>query len=577
MIFNSLNIGASSLLAHQRAIDTISHNISNVNTPGFTRQDPVLSSLLLERSGGKDVGRGVKFGAINRSVDPLITGAQLRNGSNLAFWNAMKDGLGAVESVFGNLDVPGLSAVTDAFFQSWQQLANNPDNQGQRLNVRARAEDIVLQVSRMQRELSSARTGADAKVDSALSRTNTLLDTIGVLNRSLQHHSATSGSSANDLMDKRDLAINELSRLLPVQKVETKNGDLLIQTTAGDLLVQNSTVHHLARGAMQASGYANIAIANTGNVVQGLGKDGEIGGLITLRDSKLAGYIQKLDSFTSNLVFGVNQLHASGAGPVRASSLTSGQAATGPTTALNTANIPFASQITNGQFTIYAYDTAGQPIPPVPAGANTISVVPGLTTLNDIKTAITNAFPAGSVTATIDATNHLVINAGSNTIAFSRDSSNFLATYEINTFFKGGSSADFSVSETIRADAGKIATGSIDPATSLLAAGDNSVALSVLALQSSAFSFDGSPASTIQERGTALTSSYGIDANLAQQQQIYRNSESESLTKQREMISGVNLDEEMITMIKFQRAYEAAAKVIQTSNRMLDSLMGLIR
>jgi len=578
LIFNAFNIASSSLLAHQRAIGTISHNIANVNTPGYSRQDPVLTSLIAEHPGGIDVGRGIQLQKISRTVDPLLAHAQLKNGSSLAYWNAVKNGLSSVESVFGSLDAPGLGSVTDAFFQSWQQLANDPLNQALRLNVRARANDLTMQVSRMKTGLTDARTGADTKIDASIAKANILLDSIGNLNQQMLHHLASPGNPPNDLLDKRDKAINELSKLLPIQQVNTKSGKILIQTVSGDLLIQNTSVHHLARGPVQPSGFGSIVIASTGRTIQGLEKDGEIGGLLHLRDSILSGYINTLDSFSANLAFGVNQIHASGVGSARTPSIASGQsdaAAIPSTTTLNSLNIPFSSQITTGQFTIYAHDSTGQPI--TPSGANTISINPATTTLSQIVTDINAAYP-GTVTASLDTSNRLTITAsGANTVAFGGDTSNFLAAYEINTFFKGSTSADLAVSTTIQTDATQIATGAIDPITSKIMAGDNSIAMAINAMQNTALAIDGSPASTIHERGTGLTNTFGINANIANQQQIYRNSESEALSKQREMISGVNLDEEMITMIKFQRAYEASAKLIQTSNQMLDTLMRLIR
>jgi len=575
LIFNAFNIASSSLLAHQRAIGTISHNIANVNTPGYSRQDPVLTSMISGHSGGMDVGGGIQLQKISRTVDPLLAHAQLKNGSNLAYWDAVKNGLGSVESVFGSLTAPGLGAVTDSFFQAWQELANDPQNQALRLKVRASANDLTMQISRMQTGLANARTGADTKIDASISKTNILLDSIGNLNQQMLHHLASPGNPPNDLLDKRDKAINELSKLLPIQQVNTKSGEILIQTASGDLLVQSTSVHHLARGPVQASGFASIVIAGTGRVVQGLEKNGEIGGLIHLRDSMLTGYISTLDSFSANLAFGVNQIHASGTGSAQASTMTSGQSAASAATPLNNLNIPFASQITTGQFAIYAHDATGQPI--TPTGPNTISINPATTTLNQIVTDINAAYP-GTVTASLDASNRLVITAsGSNTFAFGQDTSNFLAADEINTFFHGSSSADLAVSNAIQADATQIATGAIDPATSKTTAGDNSIAMAINTMQNTALAIDGSPASTIHERGTGLTNAFGIDADIANQQQIYRDSESQALSKQRAMISGVNLDEEMIKMIKFQRAYEASAKLIQTSNRMLDILMGLVR
>jgi len=177
----------------------------------------------------------------------------------------------------------------------------------------------------------------------------------------------------------------------------------------------------------------------------------------------------------------------------------------------------------------------------------------------------------------VDVAGRLVVDAGVNTIGFSNDTSNFLAAYEINSFFHGQGAGDLALSSAIAADAANISTGMIDPVTSTIQPGDNSAALAVMAIQNSAISFDGTSAMSLHDRTSALSTRYGTDVAVADQQRLYREAEMESLATQRQAISGVNVDEELIEMIKFQRAYEASAKVIQTTNSMLDSLMGMMR
>jgi flagellar hook-associated protein 1 FlgK len=196
--------------------------------------------------------------------------------------------------------------------------------------------------------------------------------------------------------------------------------------------------------------------------------------------------------------------------------------------------------------------------------------------MTDVASSINAALGPG--TATIDgASGQLVINTGTNTVAFSNDSSNFLAAYEINNFFTGSTSGGLSVSQTIRANPAAINTGTIAATTSIVYTGDNASAIKIMNLQDQAISVDGSAASSLHNRISSLSAQYGLDVGIANQQTAYRETEASSLTQQREAISGVNVDEELIAMMKFQRAYEASAKVISTSNQMLDSLMGILR
>ena len=572
MILRSLNIGASSLLAQQKAIDVISQNIANVNTPGYSRQTTELVSAVPDYIAGRDYGNGVNIASVRRSIDPMLAKAQLTNNSLTSFAQTLTEGLTSIEAIFGNLDAPGLTSTLDDFFQAQQQLANTPEDPISRLNVQSRAEDVVIRISGMHQQLIERQLAADQEISPLITQVNNLLDQIADLNNAIIAHETVSLSidEANDLRDQRDMAVMELSKLIPLQRVETNNGGLLLQTPGGDLLVQNSTVRHLQLGA-GTNGFGNIEFVDTGLPAVGVNQGGKLGGLITLRDSQLSQYIQMLDSLAANLIFSVNQLHSGGAGSTSVTQYVSAQAATNPAGAVGVdVNVPFASKIVDGSFKIHVLDGT----PPSNPGGITINVIAGTTTLNQIAADIS---AIAGVTASVDANGYLVVDGGTNRIAFSNDTSNFLAAYEVNAFFHGSSAADFAVDAAIKSDAGRIATATADSITSDIAAADNSTALAILALRDKAVSVDGSTAASPIERAATLASTYGLDVAAASQQLTYREAEAHTLSSQRQAISGVNTDEELVNMMQFQRAYEAAAKVIQTSNEMLNSLMGLIR
>ncbi|MDX8408344.1 MAG: flagellar hook-associated protein FlgK, partial [Mariprofundaceae bacterium] len=564
MIFDSLNVAASSLKAQQKSMDVVSHNIANVNTPGYSRQSADLATAVPDKIGNLNFGRGVDLQNIHRSVDPLIGQAQLVNGAQQGYWSEISAGLGTVENVFGSLQSTGLASSLDEFFLSWQQLANNPQDAAQKLNVRTKSATVTTNLNSMQQQLASAQLSADNKIDQGILQANQLLDQIASLTAQISRQENGSQGvlgAANDLRDQRDQAVRDLSQFIPVQQISTRSGSFLIQTMSGDLLSQDNTARHLARGAAGAGGFSEISIAETGQPVGGLTSGGSIGGLVDLRDNKFGGYLGSIDSIAANLAFSVNQLQASGASSTPVSSQLSGQISN-PAVALDspTQITPFAAQIQSGSFTLHVYDAAGAP---TPAGGTAINITAGVTTMNDIAAQI-NA--VAGVSASVDGSGRLSVNAGSGSMAFSGDSSNFLAAYEVNSFFHGGDAASISLSDQVRANAGSISTGRVDPLTSIVQSGDNAVALDMLALQNTALNIDGSGAASLHDRTTSLSTQYGNDVSAANQQKQYRSAEADSLNAQRQAISGVNIDEELISMIKFQRAYEASAKVISTTN-----------
>ncbi|MDX8403840.1 MAG: flagellar hook-associated protein FlgK [Mariprofundaceae bacterium] len=577
MISDALNIAASSLKTQQKALDVISHNVANSNTEGYSRQNPTLVTALPEKLDQRVFGRGVDLGSINRIVDPLIDHAQKENLSQYSFFNTLSSGLASVENVFGSLQATGISAALDEFFLSWQQFSSNPQDQAQKFNVRNKSEVLATQLSNMHEQLRTSQASVDQEIDQRIKEANILLDEIASLTsqiRQMQASQQGASGGANDLLDQRELAVRTLSTLIPIQQVNTADGDFLIQTKGGDLLTQDNVSRHLGRSSsLSVNGFREIVVESTGVPVAGLDQGGTVGGLVSLRDGHLGNYIQTLDEIALNLTFGVNQILASSGGVVRASSLISGQGSLNAGLALNDAvqALPLANQIQTGSFKLHLFNAAGTPLAP---GGTTINVTAGVTTITDIANSI-NAIPG--VSASVDTVGRLVIDAGTNTVGFSDDSSNFLAVYEINTLFHGSGAGGMTISDALKNNAALLNAGTIDPATSIVYTGDNNAAIAVMQLQDSKISFDGTTSESLHVRAAVLSTRYGDDFAIADQQLLYRQVESESLSRQREAVSGVNVDEEMISMIKFQRAYEAAAKVIQTTNQMLDSLLGLIR
>jgi len=541
MIFSALNVAASSLKTQQKAIDVVSHNIANVNTPGYSRQKAELGALSPEQLGAFDFGRGVGLDSISRSVDQVVNQALLSNGPQQNYWQELKTGLTSIENVFGSLQSTGLSAAMDDFFFATQQMANAPEDAAQKFNMRTKSTALTTQISSMSNQLQAVQQAADANINQHLVSANNLLTTIGSLNVQIRQHEGTSQG-----------------------------------LISGNLLVQDGEVRQLARGAAGANGnFKSIVIAGTNTAVSGLDKGGKIGGSIALRDDRVGGYIKDLDNIAVNLSFAINQANASGVGSSRVSQIQSGLGVANSALSVSDAaqNNPFAGQIQNGSFTVHVFDAAGVPLTPVSKAS--INITAGVSSMASIAADINANVPG--VTASVDISGKLLMNAGANTVGFSDDSSNFLAAYQVNSLFQGTSAASLKVSDAVQADAGLISTGQIDLTTSGINMGDNRAALLMVDLQNKPASLDGATAVTLSGRTSLLSTKYGNDVALANQQQSFFQAEASSLNQQRQAFSGVNVDEELVSMIKFQRAYEASAKVIQTTNQMLDSLMGLIR
>ncbi len=570
MIFQGLNIAATSLKSQQKAMDVLSHNIANVNTPGYSRQTPELMTAQPEFMNGITFGRGVNVGSVTRAIDPFLSQLMARNQSQAGYWDTSTHYLKSVESVFGTLDTAGLNSAIDNFFASWQQLANNPSGMAERLSVSSNAQMLGGQMSSMVAQLQQAQSQVDRDISQAIADANSIMDQIAALNGRISADS-TVGAASNDLLDQRDQLVQKLNRIIPVQRVNSTGGQFILQSSDGALLVQGVSANHLVGQGVAGNTLQSVAVEG-GNVLSFKDGEGTMASLLDIRDVKFQGYIDQLNEMAANLIFSVNSVHASGSGIAQIHAVTSSANSVTPAMLLSDPNqtIPFANQIVNGSFNIYVVDPAGTAVNP---GGSVVTIDPAVMSLNDIALAI-NAIPG--LTSQVDATGHLVIDAGANTVAFGGDTSNFLAAVGINTFFSGQSAADIAVNAQIVRDANSIATGTIDAATATVNQGDNSVASAIFHLQTSPTSLNGGNAMTLLERSEKLLVGYGNDAAVAMQQQRFITYQGDALASRREAFSGVNVDEEMVKMIEYQRAYEASAKVIQTTNQMLDTLMRLL-
>ncbi len=578
MSFAALNIAASSLRSQQKAIDVLSHNMANVNTPGYSRQSPNIVTASPVSIGNLNFGRGVDLTHIQRSVDPMIRNAMRENASQFQFWSTISAGLTTVESTFGSLDNTGLSAAVNDYFLAWQQLSNNPQDVAQKNNVLIKSQTLTNQLQNMYAQLSGAQQSLDQDINQQIDAVNLNIDAIAALTTQIKAQEAAqqgATSAANDLRDQRDEAIRKLAALIPIQQVNTQDGGVLIQTQGGDMLTHDGIARHIARGTTTgANGFRDIVIQGQNTPLQGLDSGGTLGGLLALRDGHFQSYMDSLDSFAANLAFTTNQVHSSAGGGLRSSTVQSGQGAINPALPLSDPGqgVAFASQVQAGSFSLHVYDATGAPL--TPTSDFTINIAAGAT-MNDVAASI-NASGAG-VLASVDSAGRLNLDAGTNSIGFSHDTSNFLAAYEINSFFHGSSAGNLTLASPIAADARHINTGTIANGTSQILNGDNTAAVQIMRLQDQALSVDGSQAASLHNRIATLASQYGLDVGLAKQQMDYRQAEADSLTQQRQAVSGVNVDEELVAMMKFQRAYEASAKVISTSNQMMDTLMGMLR
>lgn len=313
--FFGINIALSSLLAQQRALDVTGHNVANVNTPGYRRQEAVFapgppyppagSAFLM----GGQFGSGVEVEMIRRAQDAYLDLHARTVKQETAQWEAAHTALQEIESIITQTSDSDLGALLDRFWNAWQDLSASPEELGARVNVRQEAITLAEAMRRTVAELRDSEAGIDLVLAGKVEEVNRLAAETAGLNRQIAASQAE-GRQPNDLLDRRDQALSQLSELIGITAYATDRGDIIANVGARPL-IQGGEWYAIEAVARPDS-HLEVRWTEDGAPVRIEG--GEMYGMIEVRDTAIPGYLAQLDALAANLIAGVNALHQTGFG-----------------------------------------------------------------------------------------------------------------------------------------------------------------------------------------------------------------------------------------------------------------------
>lgn len=218
MSFLGIEIARRSLLGHQRALTTTAHNIANINTPGYSRQEAVLQTTLAisypsvfsPRPG--QLGTGMHVTEIRRFRDAYLDRQVREANSAIGYWSGMETALQRVEAVLPEPTDFGIQSLLGDFFSAWHYLAQDPDNPGSKAVVKGAAETLANSLSLAHHSITNIREDLDGLFDKHLERINSLGRQIAELNWEIAYQ-RNAGANPNDLLDRRDYLLEELAKL----------------------------------------------------------------------------------------------------------------------------------------------------------------------------------------------------------------------------------------------------------------------------------------------------------------------------------------------------------------------------
>ncbi len=316
--FMGIEIGKRSLINHTLGLNTVGHNLSNASVDGYSRQrvemqatEPIYQPDLNREERPGQIGQGMETQRIARVRDELLEGRIVAESSGEAYWAVRDKYLLQLEQVYNEPGELSLRNQMDRFWEAWQELSAHPEQMAARKVVLERGQALVEAFHQRYERLRGIRDMVEDEVQGTVQRVNDLGTQIAALNEQVVKVKAL-GDSPNDLLDRRDKLVAEMSALVDAT-MGTRDPDEHVVYTAGMHLVQGRHFEGLVTKQDPLNeGYSRIYWEGEQREVTF--RRGTLGGLMELRDADVRGEIQKLDLLAQNFVDLVNEVHRAGVG-----------------------------------------------------------------------------------------------------------------------------------------------------------------------------------------------------------------------------------------------------------------------
>ncbi|MDR1047246.1 MAG: flagellar hook-associated protein FlgK [Treponema sp.] len=311
--FQGIEIGKRAVHAHQQALNTTGHNLSNASTEGYSRQrveivpfEPIyLPGLNREETPGQ-IGQGTVVERIERLRDQLLDKRIAAQASNEGYWTARDPYIRMMEQIYLEPSNNSIRGKMDAFWDAWQELATYPADTAPRTAVLERGKTLIDGIHGRYNSLKGLQTQVNEDIRLTVDRVNEFSRQIAALNKDIQKIKAQ-GDNPNDLLDRRDLLVDKLSSIIDVT-IDNRDPDEFMVHTGGIVLVQGGIGRQFSmEHGNDTDGFSRITWAETGQNAQF--RSGSLTALLDLRDITINGEIQTLDNMTMNFVDLVNEVH----------------------------------------------------------------------------------------------------------------------------------------------------------------------------------------------------------------------------------------------------------------------------
>lgn len=574
LLSSALQIGRSAILGYQGALHAVGNNVSNAGSADYTRLTPDLTPVPgVAINNGLQPGAGVALTDIHRNVDEALE-ARVRSATGAQNAVATQQvTLAQVEAFFDELTGVGVGTQLSDFFHSFDELQNSPEDLATRDLTLSGGVRLAESMQSLRRQLANLGLSLDKDIEGSVRIADEIATEIARLNGQITTSEAGRRGEASALRDRRDALLRELSQYFDVT-VRTQPDGATNVYIGSEALIQGGFKRDLitTRETQGEFVRTSVRFADTNQQVGVRG--GRIGGLIESRERHAYGRIAALDDLAAGLITEVNRIHADGQGLIGHRSVTGAVDLLSTTAALDSTDAGLSTTPGSGSFHITVLDNATST--PVAHRIDvTLDGTSGGATLTSLVQQINDE--VDGVTASITSDNRLRIDADNGySFVFGYDgqsprpdSSGVLAALGVNTFFGGNDAKSIAVNDALLAEPRHLA------AASVALPGDGVVAGRIAALDTAgARSLDGVSISSFYN---SIANSVAVTTSSVNESKTAADIVMQSLQAQREAVSGVNLDEEALSLLKYERAFQGAARFVTVVDELVGELVALVR
>jgi flagellar hook-associated protein 1 len=559
-LFDLLGIGSRGIAASQTELDVTGQNVTNASTAGYSRKVVNLQAGVRQDASLGQMGMGVDVINVQRLRDALLDKQMQEISTQQGQQQQADDSLQAIQNILTEPADSGLNTFMDKFWNSWQDLANNPADPTARQAVSDAGSALVNRFHDVGDQLNSLVAQQNEQITTVTAKVNELLDGIAADNKTIAAAKVGVNGQANDTQDARETKLKELSKLLDVsytvdaqgRYTVTSSGNILVSPEgAFPLKVQNSS-YTLPDGTQTKKADLILSSSKKPLVPQG----GQLGALIQTRDETIPKYQKQIDDLAKTLVEAVNAQHEQG---YNLNGTTGSDFFDASKTSATTIDLATSIKSNTNNIAAAAGGTSVALSAPLTLAVTAIGTPLDLP--NSVQADYRN-LSEGSLTISTVGPPPVKLQEGAG--------KDYVVDYKSGQIFFNNP-AVYPATTAITVDF-RYTTSSYSGSGD----GNNALALAKLAQAKLALpDATGNLTATLGDGYAAMVGALGSAKTQSASALKTTTNLQTYFQTQIDAVSGVNMDEELANMVKFQNSYQASAKYISTVSTLMDTLINM--